>query len=150
MAFRKKSKAEDPKTASDEWTVLEGDVDGVPTMIRVRSGLKASVGHPSYGLQMGVAIPLNNPDPGGMPSIEEHRELKDVEDTLEELAADNAVLAAVVTTGEMREFVLYTGTSDWIESFHLALEAAVPSHEIQVIAQHDANWDVFRSLGGLK
>jgi hypothetical protein len=46
----------------------------------------------------------------------------------------------------MREFVLYTAAGDWIEDFHHDLQAAVPSHEIQVMAQTDPKWKVYGSF----
>lgn len=46
----------------------------------------------------------------------------------------------------MREFVLYTGSGDWIERFHGTLRAALPSHEVQVVAEHDPDWDVYQSF----
>lgn len=59
---------------------------------------------------------------------------------------DRAVMVAVVTTGEMREFVLYTGAGDWIAKFDGDLQAAAGDHtEVQVMAQRDPEWTAYSS-----
>ena len=46
----------------------------------------------------------------------------------------------------MREFVLYTGSPDWIEGFHHELQSALPTHDLQVMAQEDGDWSVYRQF----
>ena len=48
----------------------------------------------------------------------------------------------------MREFVLYTGNEWWIEHFQRELASAIPSHQVQVVAKPDPEWDVYRSFRG--
>jgi hypothetical protein len=63
-------------------------------------------------------------------------------------SAAHAILVAVVTTSGMREFVLYTGTSDWIPDFHQTMIRSTSSHEVQCMAANDPGWEVYRLLAG--
>lgn len=108
----------------------------------------AAAGHPDFAIQIGIAVPLLNPDPGGLPRPDETEQLHSIEDTVDRLLGGRAVMVAVITTGEMREFVLYTGSGDWIAQFHTDLQAAVDTHEVQVVAQRDPDWNVYTSLSG--
>ena len=68
------------------------------------------------------------------------------EDALIEKVAARAVLVGVITTNGTREFVMYTGSGDWIAALHEELKAALPTHEVQVIAQTDPSWSVYRQF----
>ncbi len=140
MRFRKR------KPPEDKWTVATGTHDGAPIIVRVNAGAAPLAG--SLGIQIGVAVPLNDPRPDGLPDPAEHAQLEAVEEELLARIGDRGVLVAVITTGTMREFVAYTATADWIEAFHHEFDAAVDSHEVQVMAKHDPDWSVYRSLRG--
>ena len=46
----------------------------------------------------------------------------------------------------MREFVLYAAAADWIEAFHDSLIVRHGHHEIQVIAETDPRWLVYKEF----
>ncbi|WP_376774192.1 DUF695 domain-containing protein [Nonomuraea muscovyensis] len=94
-----------------------------------------------------MAVPFNEPTPAGLPSPEDDKALGDFEDQVVGIAGARAVLAAVITTQGMREFVLYTGEGAWIEQFHLDLKQVLPSHDVQVMAQADPRRQVYETLG---
>ena len=121
-------------------------MEGAPVIVRFSTSIAAAAGHPEYSIQIGVAVPLRSPEPGGLPTPEEAEELNSIEDAIDRLVGDKAVMVAVVTTGEMREFVLYTGSGDWIAQFDADLQAAAGGHEVQVMAQTDPGWSVYASL----
>ena len=54
-----------------------------------------------------------------------------------------AVLVAVLTTQSMREFILYTGSPDWIPQAHRDLKALLPAHVVQMVARTDPKWTVY-------
>lgn len=134
--------------SDDEWAVAEGEVDGGPMIVRFSTSIAPAAGHPEYPIQIGVAVPLLNPNPGGLPTPEEAELLNSIEDAIDRLVGDKAVTVAVVTTGQMREFVLYTGAGDWIGQFDADLQDAAGDHEVQVMAQTDPEWNVYASLAG--
>jgi hypothetical protein len=123
-------------------------MDGAPVIVRFNAAMAAAAGHPDFPIQIGVAVPLLDPDPGGLPRPDEDERLGALEDEIDRLVGDDAVMVGVVTTGVMREFVLYAGSDDWIERFHEDLQAAAGDHEAQVMAQRDPTWDVYAALTG--
>jgi carbamoylphosphate synthase small subunit len=84
--------------------------------------------------------------PGGSPSPSEDQPLDAIERDLVKRLGTRGVLAAVITTGEMRESVIYTPTDEWIGQFHRDLEASVTTHEVQVMAETDPGWSMYKSL----
>lgn len=119
-------------------------LDDAPAIIRLREGCdRLQAERP---IRVGVAIPLNRPVTDGLPHPEEGEELIDIEDRLDEALDGRAELVCVITTGVMREFVLYCASGDWIAEFHTALAGAVTTHEVQVVAATDPDWSTYRAF----
>jgi hypothetical protein len=55
----------------------------------------------------------------------------------------------VITGTDMREFVFHAQDGNWIAEFHRQAEAAVSTHAVQVIAETDPGWSVFREFVAL-
>lgn len=126
------------------WMVITGTHAEKPLIARFDTSAEQLKGR--YSIQVGVAIPLNDPTPDGFPTPEEDEQLGKIETTLMRKADEHSVLAGVITTGGMREFVLYTNSSVWLEAFHEAMKAAVSTHQVHVIGKNDPNWAVYRSF----
>ena len=60
---------------ADEWQVFHGKHEGNPLIARFRTSAKVLIGHPSYIHQAGIAVPLNDPDQNGLPSVDESKQL---------------------------------------------------------------------------
>ena len=56
------------------------------------------------------------------------------------------MLVLVITGKDMREFVFHSRDSDWIGEFHHEANEAVSTHELQVMAQTDPKWTVYRQF----
>lgn len=127
----------------DDWAILEADNAGSIIMVRKRTGLDQAAGHTGYPFQIGIAIPVNNIQ-------EQQKDLQKIEDSLcTELTSDNtAVLAAVITTPEMREFVIYA--SEWkpeeYEQQVKKVNARFANYELQFMMQRDPKWSTFKSF----
>jgi hypothetical protein len=128
----------------DEWAVATTTFEDAPMIIRVNTSCSDLMG--AMPIQIGVAVPLNEPVPGGLPTATEDHQLGGIEEKLLSTVGDRAVLVGVLTTGTMREFVLYAASGDWVEAFHGELGAAVPTHDVQVVAKADPDWSVYNSL----
>jgi hypothetical protein len=126
------------------WMVITGTHDEKPLIARFDTSAEQLQGR--YSIQIGVAVPLNDPTVEGWPTPEEDQQLGTIEAKVVNEAADDSVLAGVITTGGMREFVLYTNSSAWIEAYHRALEEDITTHTIQVMAKTDPNWSVYKSF----
>jgi hypothetical protein len=130
-------------TTEPTWTIAEGNNQGRPLIARFNTAFKDVAARGGRGIQIGVAIPFKKPRADGLPESTEATTLATIEDAVVREAADRALLVGVITTGGMREFVLYTATGEWIASFHKALQAAVTTHEVQMSANHDRAWSVY-------
>ena len=136
-----------PATAAPgTWTVFEGKHGGRPLLARFNTGVEQHVGSAAYPIQIGVAIPFLAPNEAGMPTAEEAKQLSAFEDALVARAGQSALLVGAITTGGMREFVLYTGASEWLPAFHKDLKAAMPTHSVQMMAKTDPSWSVYRQF----
>lgn len=134
------------KTAPDLWTVSEGQYEGRRIFTRFNDGARRLARRGDLTIQIGVAVPFIHPRDDGMPPTEEQPALEEIEDAVKELMGDRGVLVGVITTGGMREFVAYAAEGDWIPAFHEALKERMISHQIQVMAQTDPEWRVYKSF----
>jgi hypothetical protein len=144
--FRREQPSEPEGPVPDEWAVSEGNHNGKRLIARFRTGARPWVGSSKYPIQIGVAVPLVAPDGDGMPGGVEAEQLTAFEDALIGRAVDRAILVGVITTSGMREFVLYTGSGEWIALFHEDLIAALPTHTVQVMAKTDPKWSTYRQF----
>lgn len=128
------------------WHVYEGEYDGSPLLARFDSEVGRAKDRSDYGIQIGVAVPLNDPDERGFPKESESAELAAIEELILEASPSDAVLVGVISTKSMREFVLYSQSSDWIEAFHRRLQDEAAVHEVQVMGRRDPEWAVYRQF----
>jgi hypothetical protein len=131
------------------WQVLQGLYDGRPIVLRVNAAVDAFRGHPELGYQVGIAVPLKDPSEHGLPKQPELDALSAIEDRLVDtvVVAARSVLVAVVTTGGMREFVLYATDPEEVKKNFARLEASNDSGlELQLMIQGDPEWSVFESF----
>ena len=147
MRLFRRDKPEEPDApVTDEWQVSEGHYGDNRLITTFRTGARGIVGSPRYTIRIGIAVPFLAPDAEGMPTSDELAQLVAFEDVVTERAGDNAVLVGVITTGGMREFVLYTGSGEWIPAFHTDLKSALPTHDVQMVAETDPKWSVYRQF----
>jgi hypothetical protein len=144
---RKRPSVAQAAEASD-WSVSEGVSEGSRLIVRANTAFRQAANRSDYGIRIGVAVPLDDPDESGLPQGAELEELNHIEDTLVARAEAHAVLVCVLTTRSMREFVFHSQTSDWIEPFHRDMQGAIPEHEVQVMAQRDPGWSVYEQIVG--
>ena len=136
------------RSVEESWSILRGENNGQPMFVRLNTGARGVAGSAAYGIRVGVALPLRNPRPDGLPDQVESEQLQSIEDALIAASNERAILVAVITTSGMREFVFYTGTGEWIPDFHQRMMCSTSSHEVQCMAQHDPDWTVYHQLGG--
>lgn len=141
----------DPMKLDDskhKWAIAESNADSGPMLIRVNRSAKEWVGHPALGIRVGFAVPLNNPDPQGMPESSENEKLNQIEDTICDQMKDisPSIHVLAITTGTFKEFVFHIGDGSRIEEVHLKLQKAISTHEIQCIAENDPEWKVYGSF----
>src|SRR5262245_14398099 len=127
------------------WAVAQGQYNGSPLFARIRSEPGRAV-RSTHGHRVGIAVPLRNPSPDGLPQGDEFADLDAIEDALTaafEIDA-KAVHVLSLTTSGMREFVLYTSDPGWAQAVFESLRAQVHSHELQLAIESDPTWSVYQ------
>jgi hypothetical protein len=147
MRFFGRSKHE-PLTVdtSGPWTLIQGEHDGKPTIVRLNVGLRSILGHKRYPDQAGIAIRCNAPDERGFPSSKDTTALNVFEEQFVQLFCEgqSALFAAAISTNGMREFVFYVSDkARFREQFRVWAETP-KSHRIQMMIQRDASWSVYQ------
>ena len=131
---------------NEKWSVAEGEYDGMPLVIRLKTTLDKEITEGKYNYRVGIAIPLLHPTKNGLPTKEENDILLLMEDDIEALLLQNrGVLSSVVTTGNMKEFMMYV-ESDNIENLIGALKEKNPGYQIQYYVKEDGEWDGYKHL----
>jgi hypothetical protein len=117
-------------------------------IIRANEGLRGCTGHPEYPYRVGIAVPFVAPDDEGLPSSDEIPQLDSVEDTIfGVLSTENeSLLAVVITTCGMREFVLYTGAPEQVKVKFEKLKGMIETHRLQMIIEVDKSWNVYKEF----
>jgi Family of unknown function (DUF695) len=132
----------------ESWSVLSGDNDGNPMLIRKNTGLNKIAGNRNYSMSCGIAFKLLFPDGNGLPNIEKEPELDNLEDDIFEMYETdlNSIIATIITTSGFREFVLY---SKDVKEFNLRLEELrikYPQYGITSYYKKDENWETYKSF----
>lgn len=144
--FRKKASPAYP--IESKWNVAAGQHDGHKLFVRRNASAAGLIGHADYVHRVGFAVPLLQSDEEGLPSTEESLVLNDIEDALSDRleAGQDGLLAVVVTTSGMREFVFYTRKPGTVETIVAEVRQSFPSHKIQFYVAADKNWDGYRQF----
>jgi hypothetical protein len=148
--FRKKTSSSNRLPIDGPWSVGKGQNDGKVMIVRVNTGYRRLGSLPGYEHQAGIAVPFRAPEPTGLPSPAENVQLDDVEDAIHASMQEQAesLLVAIITTGGMREFVLYTRAPEQLQKRFEELRARISSHDLQLMIQLDRNWETYSQLSG--
>lgn len=132
----------------DSWTVGTGTYEGKLIITRSNTGLRSVAGNAAFPMQVGIAVAFRNPTDEGLPPREETAELDAIEDAIQArlCAGNESFFAGVVTTGGMREFVLYTSNGDAARRKAEQLVRDFPRHKVMFVLNPDASWNVYRRL----
>jgi hypothetical protein len=130
------------------WTVAQGEHEGKIMFVRTNARYRNMSGVAGFEHQVGIAVPLHHPEPSGLPSSIEIRDLDFIEDAVCESleAGGESLFVAVITTSGMREFVLYTSSPERVKQKFELLQSNITSHEIQLMIQPDKDWKVYARL----
>ena len=118
-------------------------------IVRSNAGYRDFGSVPGYEHQVGIAVPLRNAEPTGLPSPAEDAKLGEIEDLISNSLQEQAesLLVAIITTSGMREFVFYTRDPQRVKHRFEQLRNHVTSHELQLMIQVDEAWEIYAQLG---
>ena len=127
----------------ETWTILEEKTEGL--IVRIKDGYLNCDSCSDYPVRMGVAMPVKEHNA-------ETSNLKDsIEGFLEKMfAKDNSGIFVAVQSGlkgeKFIEFVSYAKTNNDFESIHETLKEAFPLADVQMYAETDPDWEVYKSF----
>lgn len=143
----------EPKTNEEPswdgpWTVGQGQYDGAPLFVRLHLGVGRLAHDGTFPEQVGIALPLNSPNELGLPTNEEAQQLGEIEDQIvAALEGDRRTIhVASLTTGGVRELVLYTNDPAGVEQAFAALKENISTHDAQLIIQSDPDWSIYKQF----
>lgn len=127
--------------SSDEWTVAQGEIEGHPAVIRMRSVLP-SQGDRELFSKLFVITWDYAPNDSGMPAKEVHALMNTLEDALESGCerSGHAYQALSLTCGGKKEWRYYAADN---EEFLRSLNEDLAGHEpfpIEIQAFEDPEW----------
>jgi len=127
------------------WSALQGEYDKRPMFIRLNSGARAVAKSAALAHRIGVAVPLLSPTDDGLPTSSEGAVLVSIEDALCDAlrAGTEVVMAVVITTSGMREFVFYCAMPAHVSPAVSSVRERFPSYEIQLVEESDPEWIVY-------
>lgn len=146
--FKKKYPPIETLLIDEQWGLSQGTYHDKPIFFRVNKGLKKIIGHPQYPHQVGIAVPLNNPNEHGLPISVEGDQLNVIEDQLvDSLEVEKvSVFAGAISTNGMREFVFYTSNPEQVVGKFKAIQGKTTSHEIQLMIKEDKDWQTYKTM----
>ncbi len=135
-------------TIPESWSILSGENNGNPMLIRKNVGLEKIAGNINYTMSCGIAFKLLFPDENGLPNSTNEPELNNLEDDIFEIYETdlNAIVSTIITTSGFREFLLYSKN---VEEFNLRLEKLkikYPQYELTSYNRKDENWETYKSF----
>ncbi len=143
--FRRTRTQPIPPADEQRWGVARGETDSGPLIVRHNETAAGFVGHPDLPVRVGFAIPLNEPQHGGLPTPDEAEAIASIEDLIvaRALSSIGGIHVLTLTTGVMRELIFYTAEGRDIAGVHQEIRERVPSHEVQCLAERDPGWDSY-------
>jgi Family of unknown function (DUF695) len=128
-----------PETAG--WSVVQAERAGKPLILR-RNEEAPGTGRGRFPFRFGIAVRCRKARRDGLPGEADLRVLAEIEDAVERaLPEGEGILAFVVTTGGMREFVGYVKEKASVESIWQQAHAAGNGYEVQGYAKADPRWE---------
>jgi hypothetical protein len=132
----------------DLWSIMQAPATDGPLLVRINTTAKRWAKHPSLGIRVGFAIPLNQPNTRGLPDSIENFALNQLEDKILSCLKSYgpAIHVLSITTGTFKEFVFYIKNVDSVAGIHEKMRSETTSHDVQCMAVQDPEWAVYASF----
>lgn len=137
-----------PGLPEPDWVQLVDDED-VLTVVELDDALVDGAPWDGLGVQLAVALAVQDPDPTGQPYDEEHGLLLAWQAALAETLGDDGRVVATITMDGVREIVAYVRSFDVVAPWEAAPPPAFASHEAQVSLVEDPAWLGLREIAGV-
>ena len=130
------------------WAVAQGRHEGKAVATRFNVALRTIAGRDEFPDRIGIIAPLRNANDRGFPNRAEIRQLDAIEELIDKRmgGGNESLIAGVVTSNGLREFVVYTSNLEAARAKAEAVVHEVTTHELQVIVRNDPQWRVYRTF----
>ncbi len=130
------------------WAIAEGRHEGKAVATRFNIALRPIAGCEEFPDRIGIIAPIRTPNDRGFPGRAELKQLDVIEELIETRmsGANESLIAGVVTSNGLREFVVYTSNIESAKTKADAITREVTTHELQVIVRNDPQWRVYRTF----
>jgi len=149
LGQQKDSSMKDQLTLTDSWYNAEGDLDGLPTLIRGRDSLKNVFETKLYNSRIEIVWEFSDKSDSGMPSNKESNFMEKAENKIvDSLERDlQSVLVSVFTWDNTRTWFFYTkSTEDFKSRLNDALSQFEERLPIHITVEPDPEWDEYKSI----
>ncbi|HTW62570.1 MAG TPA: DUF695 domain-containing protein [Terracidiphilus sp.] len=132
-------------TKPDDWLIAKWQRNGFPLTVRMATAYREMGRVPGYEHKIIVVIPLNNPQPSGMPQGDEFDALKAVELSIcNLLEAENESLCVLAITGcGTRDLIFYTRNPEQAREMIARAQESIVSHKIDAAIEPDRWWELY-------
>lgn len=139
---------EEITTIPESWSILQGENNGKPMLIRKNVGCEKIAGNKKYSTGCGIAFQLKFPDENGLPNTEKEPELNTLEDDIFEIFESdlNSIVPMVITTSGFREYVIYTKNLTEFQNRLSKLKEKYKQYELTSYNKEDGNWETYKSF----
>ncbi|VAW65347.1 hypothetical protein MNBD_GAMMA09-2941 [hydrothermal vent metagenome] len=130
------------------WGLYEKQLNDRLIRVRLNEGIEDYVCHPRYMHQVCISVPLNDEDENGFPFPEECKLLDELELLLKNGLEEQqlSVFVAVVTSGGVRLYFIYTSQPDSCLELLEKINADWIYHQLSADAREDRNWQAIEAL----
>jgi len=130
------------------WAIAEGRHEGKAVATRFNIALRPIAGREEFPDRIGIIAPIRTPNDRGFPGRGEIRQLDVIEELIEKRMSisNESLIAGVVTSNGLREFVVYTSNVEAAKAKADAIAREVTTHELQIIVRNDPQWRVYRTF----
>jgi hypothetical protein len=130
---------------ADDWLIARMQRNGFPLMVRMATAYRDLGSVPGYEHKIVVVIPIQNPQPSGMPQGDEFDALKSVELSIcNMLETENESLCVLAITGcGTRDLIFYTRNPEKAREMIARAQESILSHKIDADIEPDRGWELY-------
>ncbi len=147
LAEKPLAESPNPQAMQDRWILAQGEEEGRPILLRLRSETPPGIELGDYPILLNVYWGFKDPDNNGMPSDSTLAAMGDLEKSLDELEyAGHGFFTLSITGNQRKEWIWYIRDRS---EFMRELNRVLGGHEpfpIELRAQQDSEWQAYKSL----
>ena len=130
------------------WVGAEGEIEGMPTLVRIRQDLDLFVGHTDWPRRLTISWEYEADNPSGMPAPELSDEMRTFEDALVPAVERDktAILAFVFTCDGLRHWHFYFSDIGAVQTRLTDALAQLPRFPLDMSAEDDPEWSLYQAV----